>query len=286
MKRILVATDLNPRGTNVIARAIRLAAEGGASLRIVHAAKETDPPENCPAAHRRIETEARIMAEELTDIPLDISVSISSRMASHAILRSAESFDADLVVLGAHGVPRFRDALFGTTGTHVVRHCDRPVLIVQNEACEPYLKVLVAVDEAKAARPIVEMAMDVAPKGELFAVHAFSPSLHALLAGSDERAREKQALEAEFEQLLAEAGAGGPERRFTANKHGIVESDEALTLVMNETEELLPDLLVMGTRRRATYLGSHAVDTLFWCPNDVLVVPERAFANAPAAAEA
>lgn len=286
MKRILVATDLKPCGTNAVARAIRLAAEHGAALRIVHSADPAEDPEACPSSHRRVVAEAQIMAEELTASSLDITARISGCSAKDAILREAEAFDADLIVLGAHGVPRFRDALFGTTGTHVVRHSDRPVLIAQNEACEPYLKILVAVDEPKAARPIVDTAMDVAPKGELFAVHGFSPSLGEMLAGSEGRAEARKALEAELEQLLAEAGANAPGRRFTANKHGIVESDEALRLVMAETEELLPDLLVMGTRRRATYLGSHAVDTLFWCPSDLLVIPERETAEALAEAEA
>ena len=181
--------------------------------------------------------------------------------------------DADLIVLGAHGELRFRDALFGTTGTHVVRHSDRPVLIVQNDACELYSKVMLAIDDVRSARPILEVALDVAPTSEVFAVHAFYPTLRTTLGG--ETARQELSQEAELEQFLTDAGADRAARKFTANKHAIVETGEELRVVMDQAQQLKPDLIAMGTRRRATYLGSHAVDTLFWFQKDILVVPER-----------
>lgn len=276
MKRILVATDLSPCSTNALARAIRLAGEHGAAIRIVHAAVGSEAPEGYSSSHRRILTEAQIMVEELTGQAVDISVCISSASPADAILHEADVADAELVVLGAHGEPRFRDALFGTTGTHVVRHSDRPVLIVQNDASEPYAKVLIAVDDARFARPILDATLKVAPASELFAVHAFYPSLRQSISGPDALHDEEKRQEAELERLLAEATAGRPPSRLTANKHAVVETGEALKAIMLETEEIVPDLLAMGTRPRATYLGSHAVDTLFWCPADVLVVPERA----------
>lgn len=279
MKRVLVATDLSPCSTNALARAIRLAGEHGAAIRIVHATIGSETPEGCASSHRRILTEAQIMAEELTGQAVDISVCISSASPADAILHEAGVADAELVVLGAHGEPRFRDALFGTTGTHVVRHSDRPVLIVQNDAGEPYAKVLIAVDDAAFARPILDAVLDVAPASELFAVHAFYPSLRQAMSGDDALDREEKRQEAALEGLLAEAAAGKPASRITANKHALVETGEALEVIMRETEEIVPDLLAMGTRQRATYLGSHAVDTLFWCPADVLVVPERATAE-------
>ena len=282
MKRILVASDLSPRSKNALARAIGLAAHAGAEIRIVHALTESEAENACPSTHARMMSDARAMADELTGRPLEISGRVGFHRAEETILEEAEAWNADIIILGAHGEPRFRDALFGTTGTHVVRHSDRPVLIVQNEASEPYAKVLIAVDDAHFARPILAAALDVAPASELFAVHAFYPSLGQTLAGRDARHQEEKRQEAELEGLLAEAAAGRPASRLTANKHAVVETGEALQVIMRETEEIFPDLLAMGTRQRATYLGSHAVDTLFWCPADVLVVPERATVEASA----
>lgn len=282
MKRILVASDLSPSSTNALARAIGLAARDGAEIRIVHSATHDEEREARVSLHQKIAAEARIMAGELTGRDIPFTVRTCSSGAGHAIIHEAERFGADLIILGAHGEPRFRDALFGTTGTHVVRHSDRPVLVVQNEATEPYAKVLIAVDDAHFARPILDATLDVAPASELFAVHAFYPSLRQTIGGPDALHAEEKRQEAELEQLLAEAAAGKPASRLTANKHAVVETGEALEVIMGETEELVPDLLAMGTRARATYLGSHAVDTLFWCPADVLVVPERAAAEVSA----
>jgi nucleotide-binding universal stress UspA family protein len=275
MKRILVASDLSPRSQNALARAIGLAATAGAEIRIVHAATASEAENACSSTHGRMVREARIMAEELAERPLEISGCIGFHGPAKSILDEAEAWDADIIVLGAHGEPRFRDAVFGTTGTHVVRHSDRPVLVVQNVASEPYTKVLIAVDDAGFARPILDVVLAVAPASELFAVHAFYPSLSQTLEGRDALDQEEKRQEAELESLMAEAAAGRPASRLTANKHAVVETGEALSVIMRETEEIVPDLVAMGTRRRATYLSSHAVDSLFWCPHDVLVVPER-----------
>lgn len=215
------------------------------------------------------------MAEVLTDRSIDITARVSCAKPADAILAAAELIDADLIVLGAHGMPRMRDALFGTTGTHVVRHSERPVLIVQNDAAEPYSKVLVATENVESARPILDATLDVARGSEVFAVHAFYPSLRQSLGGNAEIDQEEKLREEEIEELLARVAVGRLAGKLTANRHAIVETGEALSVIMRETEELKPDLLAMGTRRRATYLGSRAVDTLFWCPHDVLVVPER-----------
>lgn len=275
MKRILVASDLSACANNALARAIVLAARSGAEIHIIHAANETEAESGCFSTHGMIVAQARMMAEEITGIPLKITARVGFGNPAEAILREAKAWEADLIVLGAHGEPRFRDALFGTAGTHVVRHADRPVLVVQNDAAEPYARVLIAVGDARFARPIVDAVLDVAPASELFAIHAFDPSLRQTLAGTASLDQEEKRQESRLERLLTDATAGRSPVTLTTRKHAIVETDEALSVIMRETEEIAPDLVAMGTRRGATYLGSHAVDTLFWCRHDVLVVPER-----------
>jgi len=276
MKRILVGSNLAAGAANALGRAIRLAAKSGATLSIVHATDVSDE-EHRSALHQRILTEARIMAEELTDIPLEISVRISGDSPARAIIEEADRLNADLIVLGGHGTPRFRDALFGTTGTHVVRNACRRVLVVQNDHARPYAKVLLAMP-GNTAPEILNAAIDTAPEAALHAVHALSPSFSEMLAG----ARAVGEVELERERDLEAAMVTAQEKlgAKVGPPHANVKSGEPLSIMMEEAAKLEPDLLVMGTRRRVAYLGSHAVDTLFWCPNDVLVVPEPAGANA------
>jgi len=284
MKRILVATDRSPCSANALARAIQLAAAYGARIRIVYAASETDDPSQSLTTRSRIVTEAQALATEITARSIDISARVSLARPAEAILAAAELVDADLIVLGAHGEPRLRDALFGTTGTHVVRHADRPVLVVQNDANEPYSRVLIAVDDARFAQPIVEAALDVAPASELCAVHAFYPSLRQTLAGQASLDLEEERQQRELDYLLNEATISRPAKsRLTARKHAVVETGDVLSVIMQETEKFVPDVVAMGTRRGATFLGSHAVDTLFWCPHDVLVVPDPERQSQPVA---
>ena len=48
---------------------------------------------------------------------------------------------------------------------------------------------------------------------------------------------------------------------------------------MRQIEEIVPDLLPIGIRRHATYLGSHAIDMPVRCRHDLLIVRERARAK-------
>ena len=52
-------------------------------------------------------------------------------MAQDAIVREARRTGAELIVPGGHGEARVRDAIFGTTATHIVRHANCPVLVAQ-----------------------------------------------------------------------------------------------------------------------------------------------------------
>ena len=274
MKRILVANDFGAGSANALARAVRLAAADGAAIRVVHSVPDAGDSASCLAIRRRLLAEARLMAEELADGALVVSVRVDSGRPETAIQKEAEEFDADLIVLGAHGEPRFRDALFGTTGTHVVRHAGRPVLVVQNDHGRPYSKVLLAIQDVETASPMLDVALDLAPAACLTAVHAHDPSFREAFSAPAQLARQEARTASEIEALLVarQGDRGSPES--APPPRAIVETGEPLEIIMKASEAIEPDLLVMGTRERATYLGSHAVDTLFWCPHDVLVVPE------------
>lgn len=272
MKRILVATDLTEGAEKALARAIRLAAQSGAAIHLVHAG---DRSEDCVVRRNRLLTKARLTAEKLAGRELDLTLHISSRSATDAILRAAERFNVDLIVLGAHGTPRLSDAIFGTTATHIVRHTKRPVLVVQNDPAAPYAKILVAIDDPASARPLLAVALDIAPASEMFAVHAFYPSLNLAFAGRGALGQQEAGQERELEEVLAEMAAGGTAPQLSTRSHAVVETGEVLSVLMDQARAIEPDLIAMGTRHQASYLGSRAVDTLFWCPHDVLVVPEQ-----------
>lgn len=280
MKQILVAADMTQGSRGALERAVGLASCSGASLRIVHCPSPETFAEDGLAIRHDLREQVQALVDAQPGPKPYFSIRIANCAPELAILAEAENVGADLIVLGAHGEPRFRDAIFGTTGTHVVRHSDRPVLVVQGDSRTPYAKVLVAIDDAATAPAILTATQAIAPDAETFAVHAFSPSLGETLAGGAALDRQEAHHALELEKLLGAARVGRAAPTLTAETHAVVETGEALSVIMETTRTIEPDLLVMGTRRRATYLNSHAVDALFWCPHDILVVPQRESAGA------
>jgi nucleotide-binding universal stress UspA family protein len=58
--------------------------------------------------------------------------------AGQEILHAAEEWNADLVVMGAHGFGFFNRLLLGSISTYVLRHGNRATLVVpRSESREP-----------------------------------------------------------------------------------------------------------------------------------------------------
>ncbi len=147
---------------------------------------------------------------------------------------------------------------------------------MQTDPDRPYARVLVAIDDPQTAGPMLAAALALAPRAELFAVHAFETGVAEKLAGQTEPGRKERHYEAGLGKALAEATKRGPVPALTARRHAIVAEGDALTVLGHEKpRRWLTDLVVMGTRHGAAWFGSHAVDTIFWCPTDLMIVPER-----------
>ena len=267
MKRLFVAHDFGQKSEQALLRALRLA-DDDAALRVFHCSLDPESSAERAPKRTRLLNEAQIMAEEVGRQFLDISAVVASGDPPELIVREADAFEADLILMGGHGEPRFRDAVFGTTATHVIRHSHRPVLIVQDVGLAAYPEMMIAVDDPLDAEYLLETALAVAPTAGITAIHAYSPTLVQTFVGTKELEQQEKRIQRQISEAFLEAG--GP-----ADIDVRVETGEVLSVLMCAHETRQPDLLVMGTRARATYLGSRAVDTLFWCPGDLLVVPEH-----------
>jgi nucleotide-binding universal stress UspA family protein len=261
MKTILVAVDMTGASRGALGRAARLAQTTGASLRVLHAVPSSAFDKDAPEMRRFVREAVQEVIGELPAPRPDFSLRITAKDVEEAILEEAQKAGADLIVLGAHGEPRFRDAIFGTTATHVVRHTNCPVLVAQNDPATPYSKVMLALADAGETGALLGIVDDLAPGAALFGVSAFDPSLGRLFAGPTALDKAADAREAR----IGEALPGGTP---------VVENGDPLTVLMDEARTLDPDLIAMGTSQRA-YLNSYAVDALFWCERDLLVVPMK-----------
>lgn len=270
MDRVLMATDLTEGSSNALRRAFAIAMEADADLRIVY----VNPAESSDFADRSAgDRREDSLAERAAREPgARLSIETCRGDPVEAILDQADRYDADLIVLGAHGEPRLRDAIFGTTAGHVVRKAAQPVLIAQSDPGRAYRKMLVAVDD-EAAERVLELALAFAAPDEVYIVHAFGSVVEALAGAVDviEHIRtEQDVLLAKLRQKLAGSG------RQPARIETIVEEGDPMDVIMRAWTKVAPDLVVMGTHGRTgiahLLYGSVAETALLGCPSDMLIM--------------
>jgi nucleotide-binding universal stress UspA family protein len=121
IRRMLLAYDRSPQANH----ALQLAADFALRLNspLVVLAVDDD------AAHGQT-TVAEAM-EYLSPFGLKVSSQVSGGGASEQILRVCDAQEVDLVIMGAHGHTRLREALLGSTTEDVLRRIDLPLLLVR-----------------------------------------------------------------------------------------------------------------------------------------------------------
>jgi universal stress protein A len=204
MKRFLVALDTSDNSTFVLARAIELASGLGAKIRLVAAvqmplivsARPAFPSYMDPSAITGL-AEATLRERE-RDVPeaLRDGVVVEIGLASDVICSVARSYDADLVIIGAHRHGLLARML-GTTAATIVNHIDRPVIVVRPTPTQ-----------LEASRP--EPVASNAPLSSPGRTHDRHPLLEtATLAGAGALLRrDHERLEETYEDLLAAYRSG------------------------------------------------------------------------------
>jgi nucleotide-binding universal stress UspA family protein len=129
-RRVLVATDLKPSGAHALSYAYSVVGQDG-TVCIAHVCK---PSESTKRARQIAECTEQLRAQ-IPDAPSVSSVNSEIRVVENAhfveaICQAAESFNADLVCIGAHTRPGAAARLTGSVALGVLQKCERPVLVV------------------------------------------------------------------------------------------------------------------------------------------------------------
>jgi nucleotide-binding universal stress UspA family protein len=139
MKRIVVAIDGSPTGSQAVAVGVELASQEGAEVcfvyvvpevpagafQMVSVPHETAPPDDAPLR-------AGLRYAELHSVLA--GATLLSGDTVDEIVAFADSIDADLIVLGSRGRGALTSALLGSTSRGVISESRRPVLVVRGEA--------------------------------------------------------------------------------------------------------------------------------------------------------
>lgn len=146
-KRILVAVDGSQTGELALQTAIRLATELQAQLRIAHAAdianinQDAEFPKRSRMAENIIKKGQDILsgseaiaasAGVATETAL-ITIDTLKKRIPEAIAENAETWPADLIVIGTHGRSGLARLFLGSVAEGVARVASKPVLLVRGE---------------------------------------------------------------------------------------------------------------------------------------------------------
>jgi nucleotide-binding universal stress UspA family protein len=267
-----------------VRRAGLLAQEHGAEVVLVHVVDDDQPPELVALETREAE---RILDEQIKAVPELRQVACRADVVCgdpfDGILRTAQSIDADLIVMGAHRKHLLLDIFVGTTIERVMRRGRWPVLMVNKEGQEPYRTALAGIDMSEASANAVRTAkaLKIAGDARLTVVHAFHPLAKGqmFVAGLPKDAIDEHVAD---EQARATNEVVEFLRANAVDGHGIplvVEEGSALEMIKSAVARFRPDLLVLGTHGRTglakAVLGSVSEEALRSLDIDILAVPPK-----------
>ncbi len=257
---LLFACDLSAENRAAFARAVRLAAEQGARLDVIHV---LDPYLPRRVLHDLEEAVVADMQATLTDIREDYALPEPRVLMQTVtgspyaeIIREAHEREVDMIVLGAHRKRGRPDLVAGTTLARVLRSAPCPVLSVSHTASQDWEEILLPMDFSLTSRHTLRETLRRFPDTRLTLLHAWDiPGERELGSRGDfarwrdrEVARLQSQLEAEVERLMAELD-DVPEVEL------VLEQGAPLEVLMNRLRRQPPDLLALGSRGQ---LGRHS----------------------------
>lgn len=276
---ILVVSDLSLAAANAAWRGAQLARAHGATLRLLHVARD---PRAAQAARASLQQLAAAFRDRL-----EVAVDVAVPQGELARETASAALGASLLVVPAQGVVSWRDRIGGTGTQRLVRASRIPVLVVKRplprtrDSALPapprpdlYQRVLACVDLASDASGVIAAAASLSADPRLEVFHALRPDQQAPAdkaqgaAGTAvERARTT------LRERIAQAGAAA-QGAIAAVGLG----DPGASAVA-KARAIGAELLVLG-KRESRLLGDLAVgpvtrEVLSGAPCDVLLVPAR-----------
>lgn len=293
LNQLLVATDLSSSSLHAVDRGFLIASRVGAKYAVLHAlGLDALAPlreylgADASAVSQRI---SDAMQTEITRILEDLSrnrgisahLELVAAKAATAIPNYADSINADLILVGAHGKGFLQRFLLGSTVSRLLRTSKWPLLVVKEPCRASYRRILVAVDFSLASVRAIQLAKEVSADADLVLLHVFDVPFEGKLriAGVSDDVIHRYRIEAReraLKQLHETARAAGV---AVSDYAAVVLHGDANRRILMEEEERDCDLIVMGKHgtnvTEELLLGSVTKQVLAESRSDVLVVVDK-----------
>ena len=183
-RKVFVAIDFSPSSDEALRQAHHRALSRGAQLAVCHIVPNELRsnlffPHISQIAALKLPLATKHVAEAASKRVLDITgreskefeLIVDDGKPQALILSHAEEWQADLIIMGAHGQTSAADVLLGSVTDSVIRHAHCPVLIVRPG--DETRRIIVGTDFSDPALPAIRAAADEANRvnGELTVVH-------------------------------------------------------------------------------------------------------------------
>ncbi len=291
---LLVATDFSAPAERAAERAASLARALGCPLHLLHVTQHSLMDEmrawldNSGLWQERLAGQTTLALNEAAarlqagaDHPLAVQTHALEGATVATVWAQAEALDAGLVVIGRRGSSPLHHLVIGTTAERLLRKAPRPLLVVQNEAQQPYQRVLLPLDFSPWSEQAIALTRRLVPQAHLVLLHSFAIPFEEKLrfAGVDDatldhyRERARRDARDHLEALVDRHGLQPDE--FTLC---LTEGDAPLH-ILGTARERVCDLIVIGKHGRQAaeelLLGSVTKHVLAEAECDVLVSTHR-----------
>jgi nucleotide-binding universal stress UspA family protein len=283
-KKILVATDFSELGRAAVVTALELAKALDAQVDVLHAFTMlgmADSGGYTAAQLQQFETNARADLSQAADAIGRAGRLGESLLApgepSQQILRAAESHKADLIVLGSRGRRGLSRMVLGSTAEHVLRKAHVPVLVIKEPNTRPLATIGVAVDLGEDSTRVVATSFELASAlgAKVHLLHAYAPVVVPNEYGAGTIPYES--LHEKAREALRDLAS--PYEHSPAMGKCVVQLGDPTTVILELTEQLKLDLVVLGTQAKQGFTrlvaGSVAESVLRQSPAPVLIAKHR-----------
>ncbi len=296
-KTIVVGVDFSTHSEAAVTQAVDLARLHGAKLILAHAGVVPEPAVDVSAELSRaagewqqvlrddLEEKRRALAslrERYEGQGVTVSHVVVDDLPDAALVKAAEEFGADLVVVGSRGHTGMSRLLLGSVAERVVRHADAHVMVARpgTSARGGFRRVLVPTDFSDIAdRAFAVAAEMLAPGGVIEAVHCWQlppvASGHTIPPlGTSALDHLRGDIERRVDGVAERALAPHRERGLQIEFKSI--EGTPTTAIVEAADASEADAIVMGSHGRRGlgrfFLGSVAETTVRYAQKSVVVV--------------
>jgi nucleotide-binding universal stress UspA family protein len=267
-RRVLVPTDMSVASEAALKYARYLHESFGSEIRVLHAHDFELPPyfssgqlADLKRELKRLEKAAREYVRKHSEPILGFSpeIEVVENTPAEAILKASQVHQMDMIIMGMHGRRGLQHLLMGSVTERVIRQSSLPVLAVRSAPPEkPIGLILCPMNPSEPGKQALEYAAKISRT-----VNAHLTVLHVVESGD--------------EPLTCPLV--GEQIKDSCNVEEIKLDGNAAKTIAEASNNLKPDVLIMGAERKSAVLGEFFSSTtssvMQLAIGPLLIVPKK-----------